>query len=128
MTDHFCGGQCAPGYYCPSYILPQPDAPPYTFWPGKPHTRPDGKRLFTAAFIFFLSMLLFIQNYHVVMSIIIVRVEAHILSECKVDIILLVVIMIIRQEMPKQYVLLEVIVSTLYHTFAQKVITVILLV
>ncbi len=55
MTDHFCGGQCAPGYYCPSYILPQPDAPPYTFWPGKPHTRPDGKRLFTSAFVIFLS-------------------------------------------------------------------------
>lgn len=31
-------GQCARGYYCPSYTVPQPDAPSYTIWPGAPHT------------------------------------------------------------------------------------------
>ena len=36
MNSSTCGGQCAPGYYCPSYLLPQPDAPPYTAWPLKP--------------------------------------------------------------------------------------------
>jgi hypothetical protein len=39
-------------------MLPQPDAPAYTFWPGKPHTLPDGKVLF---FIFsFLYLCIFI--------------------------------------------------------------------
>lgn len=28
--------QCAPGYYCPSYSQPQPQAPSYTVWPGTP--------------------------------------------------------------------------------------------
>lgn len=37
MNSSLCGGICAPGYYCPSYLAPQPDAPSHTVWPGKPH-------------------------------------------------------------------------------------------
>lgn len=33
-----CGGKCAAGYYCPSYLEPQPDAPSHTAWPLAPHT------------------------------------------------------------------------------------------
>jgi len=33
-----CGGLCAAGYYCPSYLPPQEGAPSHTVWPGKPHT------------------------------------------------------------------------------------------
>ncbi len=33
-----CGGKCAAGYYCPSYLAPQPDAPAHTEWPRAPHT------------------------------------------------------------------------------------------
>lgn len=42
MTNAQCGGQCAPGYYCPSYMTPQPDAAPYTVWPGAPHLTATG--------------------------------------------------------------------------------------
>lgn len=38
MTDAYCGGDCAAGYYCPSYIAMTPDAPSHTVWPAKPHT------------------------------------------------------------------------------------------
>ena len=34
--------QCAKGYYCPSYLTPQLDAPPGTIWPMKPHVKADG--------------------------------------------------------------------------------------
>jgi len=37
-TTSKCGGLCAAGYYCPSYLTPQPGAPDQTQWPGKPHT------------------------------------------------------------------------------------------
>lgn len=33
LNNSDCSGQCAPGYYCPSYLEPQPQAPPYTVWP-----------------------------------------------------------------------------------------------
>lgn len=38
-TSALCGGLCAPGHYCPSYLVKSehPDAPPHTIWPGKPH-------------------------------------------------------------------------------------------
>jgi len=36
-TDENCGGKCAAGYYCPSYLTAQPDAPSHTQWPRKPH-------------------------------------------------------------------------------------------
>ena len=38
-TTSKCGGLCAAGYYCPSYLTPQPGAPPNTQWPGRPHTK-----------------------------------------------------------------------------------------
>jgi hypothetical protein len=38
MTSESCGGKCAAGYYCPSYLNPQPDAPSHTQWPRAPHT------------------------------------------------------------------------------------------
>ncbi|KAJ1420393.1 hypothetical protein B484DRAFT_351281 [Ochromonadaceae sp. CCMP2298] len=37
MTNRLCGGLCAAGYYCPSYMDPLPGAPAYTVWPGAPH-------------------------------------------------------------------------------------------
>lgn len=37
-TEATCGGKCAAGYYCPSYLAPQPDAPAHTQWPAAPHT------------------------------------------------------------------------------------------
>ncbi len=39
MNNSACAGLCAKGHYCPSYLLPRPDAPPSTTWPLKPHTR-----------------------------------------------------------------------------------------
>jgi hypothetical protein len=36
LRDPSCSGYCAPGYYCPSYLLPLPQAPQYTVWPGVP--------------------------------------------------------------------------------------------
>lgn len=36
MHSPSCGGPCAAGYYCPSYLAPQPAAPAYTVWPGRP--------------------------------------------------------------------------------------------
>ena len=42
MTEASCGGQCAPGYYCPSYMSPQPDAAPHTRWPAAPHLTATG--------------------------------------------------------------------------------------
>eukprot|EP01041_Mallomonas_annulata_P005102 gene5102-10210_t len=41
MNISTCVGQCAKGHYCPSYLVPQPDAPTSTIWPRKPHTRAD---------------------------------------------------------------------------------------
>ena len=40
MNSSACGGLCAPGYYCPSYLDPRvhPEAPPHTGWPLAPHT------------------------------------------------------------------------------------------
>jgi hypothetical protein len=38
MTNASCGGKCAAGFYCPSYLNPLPQAPSYTVWPKKPHT------------------------------------------------------------------------------------------
>lgn len=37
MSSYKCGGLCAAGYYCPSYIIPQNLAPPETIYPKKPH-------------------------------------------------------------------------------------------
>lgn len=37
MTTETCGGKCAAGFYCPSYLTKQPDAPEHTQWPGAPH-------------------------------------------------------------------------------------------
>ena len=37
-TTEECGGKCAAGYYCPSYLDAQPDAPAHTIWPRAPHT------------------------------------------------------------------------------------------
>mmetsp|Transcript_3555 Transcript_3555/g.5536 ORF Transcript_3555/g.5536 Transcript_3555/m.5536 type:complete len:1103 (+) Transcript_3555:128-3436(+) len=31
-----CSGLCAAGYYCPSYLEPQPEAPEWTVWPRTP--------------------------------------------------------------------------------------------
>lgn len=36
MTQATCTGLCAPGYYCPSYLEPLPQAPSYTVWPRQP--------------------------------------------------------------------------------------------
>jgi hypothetical protein len=38
VTSNECGGKCAAGYYCPSYLEHQLDAPGHTIWPGAPHT------------------------------------------------------------------------------------------
>lgn len=43
MVNASCGGLCAAGYYCPSFLEPQPDAAPYTVWPLAPHTTATGK-------------------------------------------------------------------------------------
>ena len=32
-----CSGLCPAGFYCPSYLTPQPGAPSITIWPGKSH-------------------------------------------------------------------------------------------
>ena len=39
MNTSECGGLCAAGYYCPSYLDPAqiPEAPAHTQWPRKPH-------------------------------------------------------------------------------------------
>jgi hypothetical protein len=37
MTSEECGGKCAAGYYCPSYLAKQPQAPVHAIWTGKPH-------------------------------------------------------------------------------------------
>lgn len=39
MNTSDCGGLCAAGYYCPSYLDPAeiPEAPAHTQWPRKPH-------------------------------------------------------------------------------------------
>ena len=44
MNTSECGGLCAAGYYCPSYLRPEmfPLAPSHTVWPGKPHTSAAG--------------------------------------------------------------------------------------
>ena len=36
LTTSECSGKCAPGYYCPSFLQPQPEAPDHTVWPGVP--------------------------------------------------------------------------------------------
>jgi hypothetical protein len=36
LNSSDCSGLCAPGYYCPSYLEPQPQAPPWTVWPRTP--------------------------------------------------------------------------------------------
>lgn len=38
LNTSTCSGLCAAGYYCPSYLIPQPDAPSHATWPMKPHT------------------------------------------------------------------------------------------
>ena len=42
MVQASCGGLCAAGYYCPSFLEPQPDVAPYTVWPRAPHTTAAG--------------------------------------------------------------------------------------
>lgn len=37
MATSECTGNCARGYYCPSYMIPNPIAPAYTVWKGEPH-------------------------------------------------------------------------------------------
>ena len=39
MNSSSCGGLCAAGYYCPSYLDPAeiPEAPAHTQWPRQPH-------------------------------------------------------------------------------------------
>jgi hypothetical protein len=37
MQTAECGGKCPPGFYCPSYLNVQPEAPEHTVWPHKPH-------------------------------------------------------------------------------------------
>lgn len=38
LNTSACSGQCAKGYYCPSYLEPQPEAPIHTEWPRTPQT------------------------------------------------------------------------------------------
>mmetsp|Transcript_6735 Transcript_6735/g.11070 ORF Transcript_6735/g.11070 Transcript_6735/m.11070 type:complete len:1107 (+) Transcript_6735:128-3448(+) len=41
LNSSECSGTCAPGYYCPSFLEPQPEAPDYTIWPRTSQLQAD---------------------------------------------------------------------------------------